>query len=160
MSWHWDDDESLAAALAEALADAALLERITSAGGRAFTTHRAMLALRDELDTDLLLLDLVHDSLHDEPLVAVRDRSGQPPRTLVFEGHGVGVELELTETAVEGQLIPAQPGRVTLRTPEGDLASATTDEVGYFRLEVRPAGPVQLVCEAAAGGCVTEWLHW
>lgn len=156
----WRDDEAIAAALTEAHADVELLDRVTSAGRRAFATHRMLVALRDELDADLLLLELVHDSLRDERLVAVRDRQERPSRTLVFEGDGVGVELEVTEAAVEGQLIPARPGRVALRTPDGELVSATADEVGYFRLAVHLTGPVQVACEAGDSVCVTEWLHW
>ncbi len=156
----WHDDEALTAALADALVDVDLLDRVTAAGRRAFATHRTFVALRDELEADLLLLELVHDSLQDEPTAAVRDRLGRPSRTLVFEGDGIGVELEVTESAVEGQLIPAQPGRVTLRTPDGEQATAATDEVGYFRLDVHASGPVQVACEAGDAHCVTEWLHW
>ena len=169
MSWHgddgvdrrqglWADDEALARDLGTALAEAELSDRVESAGLRAFGIQRELQALRHELD--LLLLDLVHDSRDDEALVAVRDRSGDRPRSLVFEGDGVGVEVELTDDRVEGQLIPAGPGRVTLQGPDGQIADVATDEVGYFRLEVRPHGPVRLVCSRDGGGCATQWLTW
>ncbi|WP_136519160.1 hypothetical protein [Cellulomonas telluris] len=174
MSWHsddthgpdglpdglWPDDDRLAAELREALAEAALREQVAATARVAYSAHRGMLALREELDADLLLLGLVHDSLGHAPLAGVRDRSGQPSRTLVFEGDGVGVEVEVGERAVEGQLIPARPGRVTLRRPDGDVASTDTDEVGYFRIEAHPEGPVRLLCTSAYGVCVTEWLAW
>ena len=167
MSWHgddgmnrrlWVDDEALARDLTAALAGSDLYGRVEQAGLRAFGIQRQMVALRDELD--LLLLDLVHDSDYDDALVAVRDRSGDSSRSLVFEGDGVGVELELTDEHVEGQLIPAGQGRVALRGPDGEIADVPTDEVGYFRLEVRPHGPVQLVCSSDAGACATQWLTW
>ncbi|MCC2335995.1 hypothetical protein [Cellulomonas wangsupingiae] len=174
MSWHsddmsvpqprpadaWEDDDALAADLTRAVRDGETAERIRSAAVTAFHAHRGMLALRDELATDLLLLTLVHDSCTAAGVAAVRDRSGQPSRTLVFEGDGVGVEIEVTDVAVEGQLIPARRGRVVLRRPDGDVAAVDTDEVGYFRLENRPDGPVRLVCQSADGTCVTEWLPW
>lgn len=171
MSWHsddarpmgapddlWRDDESLALELADALVTDDLFQVVAAAGSRAFATHRSLLALRDEIDADLLLLALVHDSARDDDLVALRDRTGEPSRTLLFEGDGVGVELELTEDGIEGQLIPARPGRVTLRGVDGDLTSEQTDEVGYFRIGVRPDQPVRLVCEGESGSCITQWL--
>ncbi|TQL03352.1 hypothetical protein [Cellulomonas sp. SLBN-39] len=175
MSWHsddptggaalrwehvWADDDALAAELVDALADADLYERVSSSAHRAFTAHRGMLAARDDLAVDLMLLTLVHDSHLTGTSTAVRDRSGQPSRTLVFEGEGVGVEVEIDDDGVEGQLIPARPGQVTLRTPDGDVASVETDDVGYFRLDTRPEGPVRLVCTGASGTCVTTWLPW
>lgn len=174
MSWHsddvglprprpadaWADDDALAADLAQAVGEQEHVRRITSAAMSAFHAHRGMLALREELETDLLLLSLVHDSCTADALAGVRDRSGQQSRTLVFEGEGLGVEVDVTDGAVEGQLIPARPGRVVLRRPDGEVASADTDEVGYFRLDVRTEGPVRLLCESAEGSCVTQWLPW
>lgn len=173
MSWHsddvglpqprpadaWEDDDVLAADLARAVGEGEHVRRITAAATSAFRAHRGMLALREELETDLLLT-LTHDSCTADDLVGVRDRSGQPSRTLVFEGEGLGVEVAVTDGTVEGQLIPARPGRVVLRRPDGDLASTDTDEVGYFRLDVHPEGPVRLVCESTGGSCVTQWLPW
>ncbi|MBO0899619.1 hypothetical protein J1G42_06555 [Cellulomonas sp. zg-ZUI222] len=174
MSWHsddlglpqprpadaWENDEVLAADLARAVATEETLRRVTSAASTAFVAHRGMLALREELATDLLLLSLVHDSCAEDRLSGVRDRTGRPSRTLVFEGDGVGVEVELTDGLIEGQLIPARPGRVELRRPDGGVGGVETDEVGYFRLEARTEGPVRLVCETTDGTCVTEWLPW
>lgn len=174
MSWHsddvsvphprpadpWHDDDALAADLARAVRDEQAERAVTAAAVSAFHAHRGMLAARDELATDLLLLTLVHDSSTAGELAGTRDRSGQPSRTLVFEGDGVGVEVEVTDGVVEGQLVPARPGRVVLRRPDGDLAAVDTDEVGCFRLTARPQGPVRLVCESTDGTCVTPWLPW
>lgn len=156
----WQDDDALAADLGRAVADEDVAQRVAAVGLTAFRAHRGMLALRDELATDLLLLTLVHDSRTAEGLAPVRDRSGQPSRTLVFEGDGVGVEVEVGDTGVEGQLIPARAGRVVLRRPDGDVAAVDTDEVGYFRFDTHPEGPLRLVCESADGTCVTAWLPW
>ncbi len=169
MSWHgddemnrqhelWDDDEALALDLAAATAEAGLHGRVAAAGLRAFGIQRQLLAMRSQID--LLILDLVHDSMDHEALVPVRDRSGDTSRSLVFEGLGMGVEIELTDDRVEGQLIPAHLGHVTLQGPEGEIVQVTTDDVGYFRLEVRPHGPVQLICSSDDGACATRWLTW
>lgn len=156
----WQDDDVLAADLASAVREAWTVERVAAAAESAFRAHHAVLALRDELAADLLLLSLVHDSSLAGAAAGVRDRTGRPSRTLVFEGDGVGVEVEVTADAVEGQLVPARPGRVVLRGPDGDLAAVDTDEVGYFRLAVRPEGPVRVLCESAEATCVTPWLTW
>ncbi|MFC8193562.1 hypothetical protein ACFUMH_18055 [Cellulomonas sp. NPDC057328] len=173
MSWHsddhdtpagdgcvaWTDDERLSAALGEAVRESELADRVTAAGRTAFEAHRALSAA-DDLSLELFLLTLVHDSALVGGPAGVRDRSGSTSRTLVFEGDGVGVEVELQEGRFEGQLVPAQRGRVTVRRPEGDVAVVETDEVGWFHVDARPTGPVRLVCESAAGTCVTQWLSW
>lgn len=175
MSWHsddldrktgglplepWTDDEGLADALREALREVELLDRVAAAGRAAFVTHRRELSERDALSLELFLLTLVHDSELVGGPAGVRDRSGATSRTLVFEGDGVGVEVELKDGQVEGQLVPAEPGRVTVRLPDGDAAVVDTDEVGWFHVDARPHGPVRLVCQSARGTCVTEWLSW
>ncbi|WP_309134535.1 hypothetical protein [Cellulomonas sp.] len=175
MSWHsddgsgttadrtvevWPDDDRLAEELGDALRDAELAERVAAAGRAALAAHRREAAERDDLALELFLLTLVHDSELAGGPVGVRDRSGSTSRTLVFEGDGVGVEVELQDGQVEGQLVPAQAGRVTVRRPDGDVAVVDTDEVGWFHLDARPHGPVRLVCESTRGTCVTEWLSW
>jgi hypothetical protein len=107
---------------------------------------------------DLLLLELVYDSGAVDAPVGVRDRSGGSSRTLVFEGDALSVEVEVETASIEGQLIPPRPGHVTLRTPSGDVASVDTDDVGYFRFDVRPGGPLRLECSNGEGTCVTQWL--
>ncbi len=176
MSWHsgdpagaggdrlvdaWHDDDRLGAALADAVRDAQLADRVVAAARAAFAAHRRAAEDRDELAVELFLLTLVHDSdLAGSGGAHVRDRSGRTPRTLVFEGDGVGVEVELHDGEVEGQLVPAHAGSVTVRSPDGVVTSVDTDEVGWFHLDARPHGPVRLVCTSDAGTCMTEWLSW
>ena len=178
MSWHWDDvrntgeldasgtiarwsgDEGLAEDLGDALTEDALLQRVVSGSRSAFAAHRGMLAARANLDLELMLLTLVYDSRESREALAVRDRSGGASRTLVFESEDLGVEVEIEPGAIEGQLIPARVGRVTLRSPDETLATTDTDEVGYFRFDVHPSGPLRLECTNERGTCVTEWLPW
>jgi hypothetical protein len=173
MSWHsddrsadharsWADDDALAADLAAAVAGGPLHDRVVAAGTRAFAAHRAMLDARAGLELDLLLLELVYDSRDaderaGEP-ASVRDRAGGASRTLVFEGEGLGVEVEVGDASIEGQLIPPRRGTVTLRTPDEVVAAVETDEVGYFRFDVRPGGTLRLECTNDEGTCVTQWL--
>ncbi|WP_019136313.1 hypothetical protein [Cellulomonas massiliensis] len=169
MSWHsddrptehapsWADDDALAADLAAAVAGGPLHDRVVAAGTRAFAAHRAMLDARAGLELDLLLLELVYDSREAGELAGVRDRSGGSSRTLVFEGEGLGVEIEVGDGSIEGQLIPPRRGSVTLRTPDEVVSTVETDEVGYFRFDVRPGGTLRLECTSADGTCVTQWL--
>ena len=178
MSWHWDDarntgepdssgliarwsgDDALAEDLGEALAEAALKERVLTGAKTAFAAHRGMIAARANLDLELMLLTLVYDSRQGSEALAVRDRSGGTSRTLVFESTDLGVEVEVEPDSIEGQLIPARSGRVTLRSPDQTIATTETDEVGYFRFDVHPSGPIRLECTNETGTCVTEWLPW
>ena len=178
MSWHWDEgrstgeidpsglitrwagDDALAADLGDALAEGDLARRVTAAATTAFAAHRGMLAARANLDLELMLLTLVYDSHDSTEALAVRDRSGGSSRTLVFESEQLGVEVEVAADGIEGQLIPPRAGRVTLRSPDQTVATAETDEVGYFRFDVHPSGPLRLECTNETGTCVTEWLPW
>ena len=168
MSWHsddrartpWADDDALGSDLVTAVAGADLYDHVLAGADVAFRAHRGMLDARAGLEMDLLLLELVYDSTALDAPAGVRDRSGGASRTLVFEGHGLGVEVEVETSSIEGQLLPATPGRVTLRTPDGDVATIETDDVGYFRFDVRPDGPLRLECSNGEGTCVTQWLPY
>jgi hypothetical protein len=178
VSWHWDDgqntghldptgliarwtvDDALAEDLGDALAEQAVAQRVTASASTAFAAHRGMLAARANLDLELMLLTLVYDSHESPEALAVRDRSGGSSRTLVFESDNLGVEVEIESGGIEGQLIPPRAGRVTLRSPDQTIATAETDEVGYFRFDVHPGGLLRLECTNAEGTCVTEWLPW
>lgn len=178
MSWHWDDardtgeldasgmiarwagDDALAEDVGDALAQSALHARVVASAESAFAAHRGMIAARGNLDLELMLLTLVYDSRENPEALAVRDRSGGSSRTLVFESSDLGVEIEIDNDAIEGQLIPPRAGRVALRSPDETLATTETDEVGYFRFDVHPGGPLRLECTNGSGTCVTEWLPW
>jgi hypothetical protein len=178
VSWHWDDganaenvgatspvvswatDDLLATDLVGAVQEGFLHERVVATATTAFRAHRVMLATRDELDLDLALLSLVYDSHQAAQPAGVRDRAGGTSRTLVFESDDLGVEVEVEPDVIEGQLIPPRAGRVSLLSPGSTVATTETDEVGYFRFEVHPGGPLRLECSSDGGACVTEWLPW
>ncbi|GAA3805697.1 hypothetical protein [Cellulomonas soli] len=175
MSWHstdgadgtdrstgvrWADDDHLGEDLAAALADGPLYERVVGSAQTAFRAHRGMLAAREDLDLDLLLLSLVYDSSESPQASGVRDRTGGSSRVLAFQGNDLGVEVEVEATSIEGQLIPPRPGRISLQSPDAVVTTLETDAVGYFRIDVRPQGPLRLVCDSIDGTCVTQWLPW
>ncbi len=146
---NWTDDDELMRDLTAALRVPEVDDQILSAARGAFAWRT--------VDMDLELIGLLDDStLHDE--VAVRDSATEAPRTLSFHGDHLGVEIELHDAGIEGQLIPAQPGTVTLVTPAGPHASVTADAVGCFALPASPGGPVRLECSTEQGRFVTVWI--
>lgn len=146
---NWTDDESLMRDLSAAV-------RVPDVDEQILATARGAFAWRT-VDADLELVSLLYDSCLDDA-VSVRDGDTESPRTLSFHGDSLGVEIELNGTGIEGQLIPAEPGTVTLVTPQGPHASATADPVGCFSLPAPPAGPIRLECACDAGRFVTVWI--
>jgi hypothetical protein len=122
----------------------------------AITAARAAYTWRT-IDEELEVLSLSFDSA-DETAALVRGSSEAAPRMLLFEGRGLGVEVEITSGSLTGQLIPPQPGHVTLSTAVGPFADGAADEAGCFLLARPPAGPVRLRCETSQASLITEWM--
>lgn len=125
---------------------------------------RAAFAWRT-IDADLA--ELEYDSLFDAPtLVGVRGLPG--PRLVTFEAADVCVEVEVHEVGglrrLIGQIVPPQPGIVTVRYKDGN-AGVDADDLGRFQVPDVSAGPVSLQCRLApdADGpgervVETEWV--
>jgi hypothetical protein len=143
-----DDDDRLLDELRAAYRTAGPPTPTMIAAGRAAFSWGAV---------DAELAALTHDSLRDE-LAGVRGPAA-PPRTLVFQGAQVSVEVEHTDAGLAGQLIPPTAGEVTLWSPDGELASATADELGCFELGDAPSGLVRLRCRTSSGVLLTEWFR-
>jgi len=105
------------------------------------------------VDADLRIAELAHES----GLAAVRGPSDGSIRLLHFTSGDLAVDVELSPSGIEGQLIPPRPGRVTLLTPGGPALTATADEIGCFRFASPPRGPMRLECVLEEGSFVTEW---
>jgi hypothetical protein len=98
-----------------------------------------------------------------------RFRDGSRPggtrrrRRLRFEAATLGIELEVWATGdrrrIVGQLVPAQPAVVELRTGTSATATVEVDEHGRFELDA-PAGPISLSCRLGGGSPTvdTEWI--
>jgi hypothetical protein len=149
----WNDDEELLQELRIALREEPVADDIVRAAREAFTWRLD--------DAEIELLTLTAD---DRLEVSLGPGAGAPvrggtdgPHTLIFHGAGVTVEIEIDETGIVGQLIPPQPGRVTLVTAEGPQETTQTDEVGCFSLPRPAPGPLRLDCQLADFRFVTEW---
>jgi hypothetical protein len=144
MSWpEWTDDELLAelrAALNEPPAD----ESIILAGQAAFAWRLA------DAELELLILDARSEMTP----ALVR---GTGPRTFTFHGKRLSVTVEIDESGIVGQLIPAGPGQITLMTTGGPEATTQADEVGGFSLPAPASAPIRLECTVGDDRFVTEW---
>ncbi|MGY1617397.1 hypothetical protein ACI797_11725 [Geodermatophilus sp. SYSU D00691] len=106
---------------------------------------------------DAELVALTHDSVAEERALVRGTVSG--PRSLVFEGARLSVELEHTDEGLIGQIIPAVVGDVTALAPDGELGRDEVDELGCFRFDGRFAGLVRLRCRTQNGTVVTDWVR-
>lgn len=152
----WTDepsDDELLAELRAALREETADDSVVQAAEAAFGWRT--------VDADLELLTL-------DPSAWLADaapvRGGDPvmPRTLVFRGERRGerlsVEVEIDDAGIFGQLIPPQPGEVTLVTAAGPQATTLADEVGCFGFPAGPSGPLRLECRLDTDRFVTDWV--
>lgn len=146
-SLRWTD-EDLLQELGAALREAPVDDSIIAAAEAAFSWRTA--------DEELELLTLEAET-SPGTLTGVRGTGPAGPRTLTFRGDRLSVEIEIDDHGIVGQLIPPQPGQVTLVTSDGPQAAAQADEVGCFTLPLPPPGPMRLDCELNGDRFVTEW---
>jgi len=147
----WSDDDHLLTALDDALRAARAVPRdFVEAGKAAYTWH----------GVDAELAALTYDSALDEPRVLAANRAEPAPlRALTFASAELTVELEVTEDALLGQIVPPQPGEVEVRLADGQVVSAPIDELGCFVVRPIPSGSFRLHCRIVGGSAVlTDWL--
>jgi hypothetical protein len=102
------------------------------------------------------LATLTHDSL-DEAVVS-GTRADAELRALTFVAGELTIELEVTEDALVGQVIPAQPGQIGWEGPKGRSEMTDIEDIGWFAIRPAPTGPVRLHLRTASGVTVrTEW---
>jgi hypothetical protein len=145
-SLRWTD-EDLLQELGAALREAPVEDSIIAAAEAAFSWRTA--------DEELELLTLEAET--SPGILAAAVRGAGPAGTLTFRGDRLSVEIEIDDHGIVGQLIPPQPGQVTLVTSDGPQAAAQADEVGCFTLPLPPPGPMRLDCELNGDRFVTEW---
>lgn len=81
------------------------------------------------------------------------------PRALSFGGPEAGVEIEVREQEIVGQLIPPAGADVLLRSPAGERGTRTDEAGGFVLLDV-PSGPASLLFRLAdASSVVTSWIR-
>jgi len=125
---------------------------------------------------DAELAELSYDSLADRQMMAaVRDAGlpGTGPRLLGFDTDVTGeaesaltVEVEVTVDGgvpcLVGQLMPAAPATVSLLSSArpGAAVEVSADELGRFRLEPVPTGPVRLRVQVGDRTVDTSWVSY
>jgi hypothetical protein len=145
----WDDDDQLFDHLRAAVRHAGAPTPTMTAAGQAAFSWRTV---------DAELAALTYDSVAEDP--ALVRSTAAAPRTLVFEGAQLSVEVERTEEGLVGQLLPPTRGEVTLLGPDGELAHGSVDELGCFSFGPPPGGPVRLRCRTSAGVLLTDWVRF
>jgi hypothetical protein len=145
---NWSDDDELIRDLGEALRQPAVTDGMLAAARLAFAWRT--------VDADLELAELRYDSALDEGAL-VRGPVPGAPRTLVFRGTRLGVEIELSDGGIEGQLIPPEPGSVRLACAAGEPAATAADDVGCFAFPAR-RGPIRIEGTVAGGRFATQWI--
>ncbi len=148
----WEDDDQLLAALRAALrSEHNVPAEFTATGKATFAWH----------DIDAELAALTYDSAFegaDAGSAGLRAESANL-RSLTFTSRELTLEIEVTEGALLGQLVPPGPGRIEARTIDGDVVTAVIDQVGGFTICPIPGGPFRLYCHATSGASIlTSWL--
>ncbi|MGK5113658.1 hypothetical protein [Geodermatophilus sp. CPCC 205506] len=142
-----DEDDLLLAQLRTAVRQAGTPTPTMVAAGQAAFSWRTV---------DAELAALSHDSLADESALV---RSSAAPRSLVFEGRELSVELDETDDGLVGQLVPPTSGEAALLGPDGELGQAEIDELGCFCFETSSVGLVRLRCRTSSGVLMTDWFR-
>jgi len=143
-------DDVLLAALREALAaHEAVPAWFVEAGKSAYAWHRI----------DAELAQLTFDSLRDAELTASTRSESASIRALTFESARFTIEVEITDDALLGQLIPPQGETAEMQTQAGHISAISIDEVGCFAIEPKPDSPFRLrVRSEGQPDVVTGWL--
>jgi hypothetical protein len=146
----WSDDDQLFGALDDALRAARAVPRnFVETGKAAYTWH----------DVDAELAALTYDSALDEERMAVSRAEPAPLRALTYASTELTIELEVTDDALLGQIVPPQPGELEARLADGQVTTAPIDELGCFVVRPIPSGSFRLQCRTAGGSAVlTDWL--
>jgi hypothetical protein len=148
----WQDDDQLLAALGEALRSERNVPAEFIAMGKAAFAWRGINA---ELAT------LTYDSFFEGTEAELAGVRSEPAslRYLTFTAGELTLEIEVTDDALLGQLVPPSPGRVDARTEDGSVVTAVIDQAGGFTIRPVPRGSFRLYCHAANGAnALTNWL--
>ncbi|MEV4621600.1 hypothetical protein AB0J74_23185 [Asanoa sp. NPDC049573] len=137
-----NDDEILAALAAARRSATSVPERIREIGRSAFAWRT--------VDAELA-------ALTPDPAVGARAEPAAV-RALTFAARDLTIEVEVTDDALHGQVVPPQRGEIELRDRSGVVAVAQVDDVGWFVLGPLPRGMFRLHLRAGDAVVVTEWI--
>lgn len=148
------DDEELLAALGQARrAREAVPDWFIETGKNAYAWHN--------IDAQLaqLTYDSHSDRERDRDLVAAVRSETASIRALTFTSPHLRLELEVTEDALLGQVIPPRAGTLEVQTTAGIIATTPVDEIGCFAVEPIPASQFRLRCRTGDDTDVlTGWI--
>jgi len=144
------DDERLLVALGEAIRERqAVPSWFVETGKNAFAWH----------NIDAELAQLTYDSQENRRELAVVRSETASVRALTFTSAHLTMELEVTENAVLGQIIPPRAGTLEVHTRAGEITATEMDEIGCFAINPIPESPFRLRCRAAGGvDVLTGWI--
>jgi len=150
MSWQHRGDDELIRDVVDVLRGDEMEQRIMEAGNAIGAWYTA--------DADRVLAALLCDSYLDGAPTVDGPAPGAP-RNLVFALRELRVEVELSDTGVEGQLTLPEPGEVWLLDATGPIAETRADEVGCFTFPAGRHGPFRIECSVGGGRrLATEWI--
>jgi hypothetical protein len=142
----WKDDDQLLTALGDALRGAEEVPRQFIEAGKAVYGSSTL---------DIELAALVEDSAT-RPLLAGTRAESAAVRTLTFATGRLSIHIEVTNDALHGQVVPAEPGEIELEPADQVFA---VDEVGWFVVQPVPTGSFRLRYRTDAGATVvTDWV--
>ncbi|HEX8861761.1 MAG TPA: hypothetical protein VGC06_22195 [Actinomycetes bacterium] len=146
----WTDDDRLLEALGEALRVGPVPENLVEAAKRAYAAH----------DIDAQFAALIYDSAeHDQAeLVATRSEPASL-RAMSFSSGGLTIEIEITDDAILGQLLPPGAGVVNVQLAKGEGVTVPVDDAGGFMVRPIPSSSFRLHCRTIAGiSALTDWI--
>ena len=148
------DDDELLEALGEALrAREQVPEWFVETGKNAYAWHN--------IDSELaqLTYDSASERESDRDLVAAVRSETASIRALTFTSTHLSLELEVTEDALLGQVVPPRAGTLEVQTMAGTIATTPVDEIGCFAVEPIPPSPFRLRCRMGHDTDVlTGWI--
>lgn len=146
----WRDDDELLAVLGEALRE----ERDVPA--YFVETGKAVFA---GCPIEAELAALIYDSLVDAlPVPAIR-ASRATIRELTFATPELKIHVQLTTSALRGQVVPPQCGELEVHMTGRASRTIEIDEQGWFTITPVPRGSFRLLCRMPGGvSALTDWL--
>ena len=149
MGSDWSDDELLTA-----LRTAVRAREAVPAGW--IEMARAAYAWRT---IDAELAELTRDSAAGLGASAPVRSEAAGLRSLTFSSAHLTIEVEVTDEALFGQILPPREGTVEVQTRTGPAGTARVDVTGCFCVEAVPAGRFRLRCRTTDSiDAATEWV--
>jgi hypothetical protein len=145
----WTDEELIEALRGAVRARQQVPAEFVAVGKSSFAWH----------NIDAELAKLTYDSRRDlEDAVGVRTEAASI-RALPFTSARLTIEIEVTQDALVGQIVPAQTAIVKIRFRSGGDTDVTADDIGCFTIQPIPIEQFRLECQTGDGiQALTGWI--